>query len=288
MEYILKNKYLKVKIASLGAELQEIIDQDNINRMHKPNKLSWNRVSPILFPQISKTRDLLYKVDNKEYHMPAHGFFRNMEHQAINYSDDKIIFCLKDNEETLKLYPYHFEFYVQYELIENKLKVSFNIINTDNKIMYYMIGGHPGFEIPLYNDEKYEDYSVVFEKKETSRAMQVVDGYLANVYKPYLNNENTINLNHDLFNPDAIVLTDLQSKYVDLVSKNHQKKIRFYFSDFKILAIWSLQQDNATFVCFEPWNGIQKDFVVEHEKMGILSLDSKQSSNYSYIIEIIN
>ena len=44
--------------------------------------------------------------------------------------------------------------------------------------------------------------------------MQVVDNFLANVYKPCLSNENIIKLSHDIFNPDAIVMRGLKSKYV--------------------------------------------------------------------------
>ena len=77
MEYIIKNQYLTATIDSKGAELRTLVDQNQINRMHTPSVDTWNRVSPILFPQVSKTRDLLYTVEGKEYHMPMHGFFRD-------------------------------------------------------------------------------------------------------------------------------------------------------------------------------------------------------------------
>ena len=80
----------------------------------------------------------------------------------------------------------------------------------------------------------------------------------------------------------------LKSKYVDLVSDLNDKSIRFYFSDFEILAVWSLMKDNANFVCLEPWNGIQKEFVVDHEKMGVLELNAYENKSYSYTIEVIN
>ena len=158
----------------------------------------------------------------------------------------------------------------------------------DEKQLLFMLGGHPGFKVPLYENEKYEDYYLKFEKEETVDAMQVVDNFLANVYKPCLVNEDKINLKHDIFNPDAIVMRGLKSKYVDLKCDLNDKKIRFYFSDFEILAVWSLMDERANFVCLEPWNGIQKDFVVDHEKMGVLSIDGKQSKQYSYTIEVIN
>ena len=99
--------------------------------------------------------------------------------------------------------------------------------------------------------------------------------------------EDIIILKHEMYNPDAIVLRNLKSTYVDLLSTKNDSVLRFHFKDFEILAVWSLMKDNANFVCLEPWNGIQKDFVIEHEKMGVLSLKENESKEFSYTIEII-
>ena len=288
MIYTIKNEYLTASIDSLGAELKSLIDQEGVERMHTPNKETWNRVSPILFPQVSRTPGFLYKVNGKEYNMPAHGFFRNMELLPYKIDKEEISFKITDDEETLKLYPYHFEFEVTYTLKQNQLIVSFIVTNKDDKNLLFMLGGHPGFKVPLYDNERYEDYYLKFENCETVDAMQVVDNFLANVYKPCLTNENKIQLDHSIFNPDAIVMRGLKSKYVDLLTDLNKKSIRFYFSDFEILAVWSLMNDKANFVCLEPWNGIQKNFVVDHEKMGVLSLDVNQKKTYSYTIEVNN
>lgn len=288
MIYTIKNEYLTAQISSKGAELISLMDKDGINRMHTPSPDTWNRVSPVLFPQVSRTPGFIYKVNGQEYNMPAHGFFRNMELIPLEVLSDEITFNIKDDEETLKSYPYHFEFFVNYKLVNNSLIVTFDVKNKDEKKLLFMLGGHPGFKVPLYDNEKYEDYYLKFEEYETVDAMQVVDNFLANVYKPCLSNENIIKLSHDIFNPDAIVMRGLKSKHVDLVSDLNDKSIRFYFSDFEILAVWSLMKDNANFVCLEPWNGIQKEFVVDHEKMGVLELNAYESKSYSYTIEVIN
>lgn len=287
MDYIIKNSKLKAVISSNGAELRELHDSNNVNRMHTPSSKTWNRVSPILFPQVSRIKGGIYYVENKPYEMPAHGFFRNMDITPIKHEEDSITFAICDNEETLKMYPYNFEFEVNYKLDENSLVVTFNVINKSNKEMLFMLGGHPGFKIPLYDNESYNDYYLKFENKETVDAMQVVDGFLANVYKPCLQNENIVKLSHEMFDPDAIVMRGLTSSYVDLLSKKNDSCIRFYFSDFEILAVWSLQDKQANFVCLEPWNGIQKDFVLEHEKMGVLKLNANETKTYSCTIEVI-
>ena len=96
-----------------------------------------------------------------------------------------------------------------------------------------------------------------------------------------------IKLEHSLFTNDALIFKDLKSTYVDLVSSNHNKKIRFYFSDFKILAIWSKVEENCDFVCLEPWNGIQENFVIDHEKMGVLEVENNSFTTHKFTIEII-
>ena len=57
MEFILKNSYMCVTISSLGAQLIKLVDKDNVSRLHDPSPISWNEVSPILFPMISRFPD---------------------------------------------------------------------------------------------------------------------------------------------------------------------------------------------------------------------------------------
>ena len=287
MDYIIKNDKLRAVISSNGAELRQLFDENNENRMHEPSVETWNRVSPVLFPQVSRIKGGYYSVDDKNYAMPAHGFFRNMELSPSKVSEDSITFTINEDEQTLNVYPYKFEFSVTYKLVDNRLDVIFDVVNKDDKDLLYMLGGHPGFKVAKNENERYEDYYLKFQEKETVLAMQVVDGFLANVYKPYLENQDIISLNHTLFDPDAIVLKDLKSKYVDLLSYKNDSCIRFYFSDFNILAIWSLMDERANYVCLEPWNGIQKEFVTDHKKMGVLSLTKDNKATYSYSIEII-
>ena len=285
MIYTIKNEYLTAKIDGHGAELVSLVDKDNIERLHQKDDNTWNRTSPVLFPTISRFKDFTYKAKGQEYKMPMHGFFRDMDLSPTKLTNNEIEFSIKDDENTLKMYPYHFTFSVKYTIFRNKIIVSFNIKNTGKDMMYYMIGGHPGFNAPLYKGESYEDYYVKFQQNETSDAMQVVDGYLASEFVRYLDKQDTIKLAHNLFIPDAIVLTNLKSSFVDLLSTKNDKKIRFHFKDFKILAIWSLNKEEADYVCFEPWNGIQHDFVIDIEKMGVFNLKPNKKAKYSYTIE---
>ena len=286
MNYTIQNKYLKATIATKGAELRELYDSDGLNRMHTPTNDTWNRVSPILFPQVSRIINGEYKVDGKLYNMTTHGFVRDAIFNVVECCDDKLTLSYSFNEETLKMYPYEFILEVTYELIDNKLNVLFKVINPMNKKLLYMLGGHPAFKVPLYNDEKYCDYSLTFEKEEEVRQMILVNNFLANNYEE-VKIDKPIKLEHSLFTNDALIFKDLKSNYVDLVSSNHNKKIRFYFSDFKILAIWSKLEENCDFVCLEPWNGIQENFVAEHSQMGVLEVENNSFTTHKFTIEVI-
>ena len=286
MEYIIKNEFLEATINSRGAELIKLIDSNRINRMHLPSSDTWNRVSPILFPQISRMPNSEYIVNNKVYTMATHGFIRDNELELVNQTDTEITFKCSNNEKTFIMYPYEFIFYVTYRLNKNILEVLFKVENpSDNKLLY-MLGGHPGFKVPLFDDECYNDYSLVFEQKETSKRMCVVDWFIANEYVDYLVDANSIQLEHNLFLDDTLIFKNLNSNYVELVSKNHDKKIRFHFSDFEILAIWSKVEEYVNFLCLEPWNGIQKNFVKEHQKMGVLEIEPHSFNSYEYKIEV--
>lgn len=287
MKYEIKNDYLTAIIDSKGAQLIELIDENGVNRMHDTNHDSWKKVSPILFPQISRMKNLSYKVKGKSYHMPAHGFLRDNELIVNKQGKDFIEFKFISNDDTYLMYPYHFEFYVRYSLNYKRLAVEFKVVNLDDSDMLFMLGGHPGFNLFTNSKINYNDYYIKFEKKETIDAMQVVDGYLANVYKRVLTDQDYINLSHEIFNPDAIVMRNLKSKYLDILCKKSDFDIRFYYPDFEILAIWSTTIQDDNFVCLEPWNGIQKEFVEDHEKMGVLSLKGHDTYKVSYTIEIV-
>ena len=108
----LKNDYLTIQINSLGAELQTIIDQDQIHRLHDGNPQFWGRRSPILFPIISRFVDQKYTYQNKEYHLSTHGFARNKEFVEYRKTSNSITYLLEDDEETFQSYPFHFQFFL--------------------------------------------------------------------------------------------------------------------------------------------------------------------------------
>ena len=81
-------------------------------------------------------------------------------------------------------YPFKYKAKVTYEIIDESLKTSVEITNLGEEVMPFNIGGHPAFNCPLYDNETFEDYKVVFEKPETFGSPLVVEGGLLDFDKP--------------------------------------------------------------------------------------------------------
>ena len=254
MEFKISNKYLELTVSSHGAEKQTLISKEtNINYLRDVDKY-WNRKAPLLFPIVGKLRDLKTFINNKEYSMNQHGFVRDQEFELYSQSESELVLVNKFNEETLKKYPFEYQVFVKYTLVEKTLYTEFIVQNLDYQVIPFNYGGHPGFRLPLYENETFEDYSVKFEKTENFDAPTVnLENGTLNFDKtiPYKNIDE-IKLDYKYFEIDAIVIPEVKSQSVKLVNKDN-KGIKFDFLGFPSLAIWT--KPNAPFVCLEPWIG---------------------------------
>ncbi len=291
--FTLENDLLKISVKNTGAELCEISSVKHQTQfMWDANPDVWAGFAPNLFPVIGALKNDTYILDNKAYTLPKHGFIRGNENiELVEQSKDSLTFKLSYDDETLKVYPFKFEFLITYKLTENTLDVIHTINNLDDNTMYFSIGGHPAFKCPVYNNETYEDYSLVFEHSEHSETYMVSlsDGLILNETAPLFNNTDTIKLKHNLFDKDALIFKDLKSKTVTLNSAHSGDILTVSYHDFPYLGIWA--KPTGDYVCIEPWLGIADS--VNHNqdfktKEGILTLQPKNNFTASYSIEIHN
>ncbi|MFQ6848489.1 MAG: aldose 1-epimerase family protein, partial [Clostridium perfringens] len=205
-------------------------------------------------PIVGKVFNGKYTVDGITYELPQHGLARVRDFEMIEQTKNSISFELKYSEDTLKVYPFKFSLIIKYTLNDINLSIDYIVKNLDTKEMYFSIGAHPAFMCPIEND-KFDDYYFEFNEKENASIMQLVGpGYFSKEEKPYLNDENIINLSTDLFKNDALVFKNLKSNKISLKSKNHKKYLEFDFGEFPYLGLWT-KDTGAPFVCIEPWFG---------------------------------
>lgn len=235
---------IEINVNEKGAELTSIMF-NGVEKIHD-GKEFWNRHSPVLFPIVGKLKGGKTLIDGIEYKIEQHGFARDMNFEEL----DKNSYVLKSDSETLKKFPFKFELYISYEVNDNAVKCKYKVINKDNRLMYFGLGGHPAFNCD-YSTGK---YSLSFEENEDEiEIYNLEDGLLKESkinFEKYLYN-NRIIFDKEIFNNDAIIIKNLKSRKVYLQDKS-QTVLEFTFKKFPYLGIWS--KPNAKFICIEPWS----------------------------------
>ncbi len=273
MIYYIENDYLKIGVKSDGAELTSIVSKETgYEFLWQGNPNIWYGQSPVLFPIIGRVLDDIYYLDGKEYSMPKHGLFRKREAEYVETVDNKLVFVEKADAETLKIFPYKFEVYVIFELIDKSLKVTHKVVNKNDKTMYFSIGGHPGFNCAI------GDY-LEFEKNETLDTVEIDTECLRTGKTiPVLKENNKVTITENIFDNDALIFNNMKSSYVTLASDKHSRKVKFDYSDCAYLGIWA--KPGAPYVCIEPWWGVNDSHERKSDisqKDAIISLDAGNS-----------
>ena len=256
MQHTISNGTLSATIKSKGAELSSVKHQQlNLEYIWGADPAFWGKSSPILFPIVGQLSSNTFRYQEKEYSLPRHGFAREEEFMIESTAANKVVFLQRDTESSLKKYPFPFELRLIYELVDNTLHTTYQVDNTGKDDLYFSIGGHPAFKVPLVDSLAYDDYYLEFDTLETKERWRITkDGLIDNDTEPLLQNEKRIPLTHALFANDALVLKHLQSKSVALRSNKDVHGVSFNFEGFPFLGIWAAK--NADFVCIEPWCGI--------------------------------
>jgi len=283
--FTISNNYLQIKIASKGAELQSIINKETgLEYMWNADPVFWAKKSPVLFPIVGGLKQNTYLFNNKNYQLNRHGFARDMEFEISYQSSEKIILNIQSSEETLKVYPFHFLFSVVYELVDDKLKVSYVIENIGEEAMYFSVGAHPAFKVPLIEGTNFNDYFLQFNCVENTNKWPLSkDGLIELTSVPLLNNSTKLSLYKELFYSDALVFKHLASDEISILSNKTKHGVSVGYKGFPYMGIWSAR--NADFVCIEPWCGIADSVNTTQqltEKEGINILASKQKFEASW------
>lgn len=263
---IIKNNILSVQVSTLGAELQSIKDMEGVEYLWQGNAAFWSGKATNIFPFVGRLEGGCYTSGDDTYTMGNHGFARNSEFVVGEHTDNKVELILESNEDTRKQYPYNFVFSITYELIDDKIDISFKVKNQENSKMYFAIGGHPGFNIPMNGHGELRDYYLEFMEPCTPVRVGVskrcfIDGN--NMLYP-LEDQKRLTLSHNLYEEDAIILMDT-SKVLRVKNKVNAPEIEVGFPDMKYLASWKVPDEKASYLCIEPWTTLPgRDGVIEN------------------------
>lgn len=282
MEYSLKNSFLEIKVSDKGGELTSIKNSSGIEYLWFGNSEFWGRQAPVLFPIVGKVSENNYTHQGKEYTLSQHGFARDMVFELCDRDSSFLSFKLSSNKLSKSKYPFDFEFFITYILKDREVFVEYTVINKDKEPMYFKLGAHPGFNLPIFQDKR-EDYYLEFEKEESCQLLSLTsEGYFTKESRVFKGSR--VDISVDTFVNDALVFAEIASKEIFLSSKNQGKILGLKLNNFPFLGIWSLPS-GAPFVCLEPWFG-HGDFIDDSRELALkrdmIELPSKKVFETSY------
>ena len=292
MVYSISNEQLHISIKTKGGSLWSVRDRENTEYLWQGDPKYWSDRAPNLFPYIARLTEGKYLLDGKIYHMDIHGFVKDCDLRIKEHGADSLCLFMTDTPETYSQYPYRFAYEIHYHLCGSKLSVTYRVENHDEKIMYFGIGAHPGFRVPLEKGLAFEDYYLQFPESDGMQKVGMTEDCFVNGEREAfpLGEGGILPLKHTLFDDDAIILDNVP-KQVELAAKNGSKGVRVSFPQMRYLGLWHKPKSDAPYICIEPWSSLpsRKNVVEDIAKQeDLISLSPHKSYENRWEIEILS
>ena len=245
MAYILENDVLKLECTEKGGEMLHLVKKSTNHETLYQGDQGWSGRNPSLFPMVGNTYTKDYEIDGKKYAMKNHGLIRYATLKGES-KEDKLVFSLDANEETLAQYPFNFHFEIGYKLDGNKVLINYHIKNNDERDMPFGFGLHPGFKL----DDEFSTYTLDFEKEENAKQLLFDPSYEKNVeYQDVAFKEWKLSRD-DVKKYATIIYKDLKSSFATL-KHGDDEVVRVSIEGYPYLALWT-HDSESDFLCIEP------------------------------------
>lgn len=211
MIHTLKKDSLEIKIDSIGAQPMSIKDVETGKEyIYQKNTDEWAWSAPIMFPQCGNFPDG-FDIEGTHYALTNHGFLRD---QDFSVKGNK--FSFTSNEETYKIFPFHFKAEISFIIKGKSVKQQVKLTSLDDRDIPYSIGFHTGYIMHYPTMTTSKGHNVKFD-----------DEYLSSI-KRYFEE------------PKVIYIED------------SERKIKITAADYTTLLIWAHPQGKDHMVCVEP------------------------------------
>ena len=293
MEASICNSAISVAVSTLGAEMVSLKSmKTGLEYIWQGDPAYWTGHAPILFPIVGSLRGKRALLPNgRECRLERHGLARRQKFKLLRSGESSLTFRTASGMQSKQLFPYPYELEIAYTIRNRSVAVKYTVHNPGHDPLPFCIGGHPAFNCPIGPEDKFGEYVLEFDEAETAYCMSPdpKTGLLNPADRRcILNNRRSLPIRHSLFERDALVLDDLNSRGVVLYHPVHSYGVRMDFPDFPYLGVWSTS--DAPFVALEPWHGMSTcededdDFL---HKRGVCILAPGKKKSFRYVLTIL-
>ncbi len=272
-----------------GAMLHSLV-KDGVEYLWQGDKEHWGGQAPVCFPIVGVLKGGKANAFGKPCEMKRHGVARINPFEIKEQGPNSVCFVQKSSEKTKKEFPFDYLLQIKYTVLGNSVTTEYTVKNTGNCKLPFQIGGHPAFNCPLESGERFEDYSVKFDKVLNHPCLRPdIHSGIIDISKRYdvIKNSNEIKMDHSLFVDDAMVFDGIKSKSATLSAGG--RGVQIDYQDFANLLIWS-SANGGDFVALEPWTGISTcsdESDAFENKRGITVLEPGEEASFKFKITLI-
>jgi galactose mutarotase-like enzyme len=288
VELTLKNSHISCQVSNIGAELCSLrrIDRDD-EYIWQRDPAIWAGSAPILFPFVGRMKNAGFMHEGEYYLFPIHGFAASAKFQLEANTAESVIFCLRSDKQTKQIYPFDFALTVTFSLFMSTLNVHYTVENLSLGTMYFAIGSHPAFRLPL-EDASLNDYFIEFSKPEINECYKLEGDLLgvSPVAHP-LRFDRRLDLSPTIFDEDALIFKHIRSRALRLAHRSGTTRLTMHLGSAPHLGIWA--KPAAPYVCIEPWHGYDDDADSSEElskKQSVISLRAGDVFKTDYTVSI--
>jgi galactose mutarotase-like enzyme len=245
---------LTARVDPLGAQLSVLRDPSGRDLLWDGNPAFWTGRSPLLFPIVGALAGGVYRIGEKVYALPRHGFARGRLFEVQSTSPAEALLRLKADDQSLLVYPFYFELQIRYEIAASTLQVTTRVINRGEVPMPASFGYHPAFRWPLPFGCTRAAHTIEFERDEPAPIRRLNTAGLVQP-DPYPTpiHVRRLMIDDELFLDDAMILDAVRSPAVSYGGASGPR-LALRFPDTPYLGLWS--KPGAPFICIEPWYGM--------------------------------
>lgn len=245
---------ISATVSPLGAELQTVRDAEGRDLLWDGDPAWWTGRAPLLFPIVGALNGDRYRLDGRIYGLPKHGFARRRRFALLERAEDRCVFRLEADADTLEAYPFRFRLDVAVTAAGATLTVAATVSNLDAREMPASFGYHPALRWPLPGGGARGDHRIVFATEEPEDLLSIdAAGLVLPQRRPSpLEGGRVLPLRDALFTEDALIWSPVRSRSCRL--EGDGRAVEVGFGDAPLLGVWT--KPGAPYVCVEPWWGL--------------------------------
>ena len=245
----------------LGAQLSILRDAQGRDLLWNGDPAVWAGRAPILFPIVGALNDGHFRWRGQRYALPRHGLARTRRFELLRSGERELVFRLRFDDATLKVYPFRFELDVAFRMEGQSFEMKAAARNVGDEPMPVSMGFHPAFRWPLpygapSEGASREAHSIEFAFAESAPVRRLDAAGLVTP-TPHVSpvKGRQLSLNDALFAPDVVIFDQLVSRQLTFgASAPGSTRLSVSFAGATHLGLWS--KPGASFLCIEPWCGM--------------------------------